>query len=199
MSASLFSQKRIFDYFCNLRVMHVTDDKNIILREAFDRFNDGMVFYARQWLDKRVDAEDVVQELYIRLWEAPGLAFDNERALKSYLYKMVRNACINRLGQKDALRYAIDLIAEEIHEERHVAFDETVAAEITAAIEQLPERTRMIFKSVFFDGRKYQEAADEHGVSVNTVKTLLRVGMRQLRRHFAGREALLLSYLPILF
>lgn len=179
-------------------MLRMTDDKNVILREAFDRFNDGLVFYARQWLDKHVDAEDVVQELYIRLWEAPALAFDNERALKSYLYKMVRNACINRLGQKDALRYAIDLIAEEIHEERHVAFDETVAAEIIAAIEQLPERTRIIFKSVFFDGRKYQEAADEHGVSVNTVKTLLRMGTRQLRRHFAGREALLLSYLPLL-
>ncbi len=112
---------------------------------------------------------------------------------------MVRNACLNRLGQKDALRYTIDLIADEIHEERHVAFDEEIAAEILSSVERLPERTRMIFKSVFFDGKKYQEAADEHGVSVNAVKTLLRGGIRHLRRQFTGREAQLLYLLPMLF
>jgi RNA polymerase sigma factor (sigma-70 family) len=149
-------------------------------------------------LESRGDADDVVQELYIRLWEAPRLEFENERALKSYLYRMVRNACINRLGRKDALRYAIDIIADEIREERHVAFDETVGAELLAGIERLPVRTRQIFTSVFFEGKQYREAADQHGVSVNTVKTLLRNGIRHLRRQFAGREESMLIHLSLL-
>lgn len=174
------------------------DDKNILLQQAFANFHDGLVFYAYQWLENRVDAEDVVQESYMRFWEMSGLTFDNDRALKSYLYKMVRNACINRLGQKDTLRYAIDLIAADVREERHVAFDETVAAEIVSGVARLPERTRMVVTSVFFDGKKYQQVADEQGVSLNTVKTLLRNGTRLLRQQFAGRETLLLSYLPMI-
>jgi RNA polymerase sigma-70 factor (ECF subfamily) len=173
----------------------MSDDKNIILQQAFDRFNDGMVFYAGRWLENRVDAEDVVQELYIRLWEMPNLTFDNERTLKSYLYKMVRNACLNRIGQKDVLRNAIDLIVDEIREERHVSFDETVAAEILSGVERLPHRTKMIFISIFFEGKKYQQAADEMEISVNTVKTLLKNGVKQLRKYFSGRESILKEYI----
>ncbi len=179
--------------------MNPASDKNSLLKEAFDRFHDGMVFYAFQYLDNGKDSEDIVQELYVKLWETELLFFENEKALKTYLYRMVRNACINKLGRKDALKYAIDIINEEVREERYLTFDEAVIAEIVSEIGRLPLRTRRVFTAVFLEGKKYREAADELGISVNTVKTLLKNGVKQLRKRFAGRESLLLSHLIFVF
>ena len=64
--------------------------------------------------------------------------------------------------------------------------------EIETEISNMPEQTREIIQGVFFQGLKYQEVADQLGISINTVKTLLKNGMRHLRERFAERVDLFL-------
>jgi DNA-directed RNA polymerase specialized sigma24 family protein len=59
-------------------ILNYADNKNLLLKKAFEQFHDGMLFYAFQYLGNKEDSEDIVQELYINLWEADSLVFENE-------------------------------------------------------------------------------------------------------------------------
>ena len=176
-----------------------TEVKELLQTDAFEKYHDGMVFYAFQYLGNQKDSEDIVQEAFVKFLEAESLVFDSDKALKTYLYRMVRNACLNKLGRKDALRYRIDVINEEVREESHVTYDEKVLDEIREEISKLAPRTQRIFSAVFIECKKYQQIADELDISINTVKTLLKNGVKQMQRRFAGRENLFLFHLLFFF
>ena len=70
-------------------------------------------------------------------------------------------------------------------EEEVYSISPELLASIYAAINALPEKTRLVVTSVIVQNKKYKEAADELGVSVNTVKRLLSNGLKQLRKQFS--------------
>lgn len=166
-----------------------------MLEEAFGQYHDGMVMYAFQYMGNEKDAEDAVQELYLKFGAAGPLVFDDRKALKTYLYKSVRNTCLKKLDKKDALRYTIDIINQDIIEDVYSLYDEGLMAEIAAEIGKLSARTRRIFEEIFFEGKKYQQVADDMDISINTVKTLLKKGIKRLREHFKGRDNIFLLHL----
>ena len=59
----------------------------------------------------------------------------------------------------------------------------------------MPRQTRKIISLIFIQNMKYQEVADEMNISINTVKTLLRNGIKHLRNHFFEHFAILCFYL----
>ena len=62
---------------------------------------------------------------------------------------------------------------------------------IRRAINELPQKTRIVVIAIIVEGKRYKEAAEELGVSVNTVKTLLQYGLKQLRQQFLDTLLLL--------
>lgn len=59
-----------------------------------------------------------------------------------------------------------------------MTWNDELIQEIETEISNMPEQTREIIQGVFFQGLKYQEVADQLGISINTVKTLLKNGMK---------------------
>ena len=108
------------------------------------------------------------------------------------MFRSVKNNCLNRLKKKDVLRDRLDLFREDVAEEEMMMWNDELIQEVGTAIEEMPEQTREIIQSVFFREMKYQEVADYLGISINTVKTLLKNGMRHLRERFAERVDLFL-------
>ena len=99
---------------------------------------------------------------------------------------------MNRLKKKDVLRDRLDLLREDIVEEEMMNWNDELIQEVENEIANMPEQTREIIQAVFFRDLKYQEVADQLGVSINTVKTLLKHGMKYLRERFSGRGDLFL-------
>ena len=73
------------------------------------------------------------------------------------------------------------MLKQEIIEEETFLFDEKIIGEIKEELEQMPRQTRKIISLIFIQNMKYQEVADEMNISINTVKTLLRNGIKHLR------------------
>ena len=99
---------------------------------------------------------------------------------------------MNRLKKKDVLKDRLDLLYGDVAEEEMMTWNDELIQEIETEISNMPEQTREIIQGVFFQGLKYQEVADQLGISINTVKTLLKNGMKHLREHFSGRGDLFL-------
>ena len=153
------------------------------LEMLFHEFYKPLVMYAYKFIGTQAEAEDIVQEIFVRFWE--GNKFVAISAyLRSYLYQAVKNACLNRLDGLPRLNiYALEKVrelAEESSEED--LYWKTKVEEVYAEIDKLPPHTRKIFYAIMVENKQYKEVAEEFKVSVNTVKTLMSRALATLRR-----------------
>ena len=165
------------------------------LQHIFDKYAKNLCLYALNYLETEADAEDIVQDVFIRCWEKRDILLSDEKVIKTYLFNSVRNACLDKKKKKDVMRYHIDIIKQEIIDEETITFDEQLLLEIREELAQMPDQTQKVITRVFMQDMKYQEVADDLHISINTVKTLLRNGIKHLRSHFSQHLELLIFYL----
>lgn len=151
------------------------------MEEAFKYYYRPLNLYALHYLKDVDHSEDIVQECFVALWEklnSDALITD----LKSYLYRMVKNRCIDQL-RKDHLNdsniQASDL-EETACDEEYRERSET-EARLWTAIDTLPEKCRQALLLSKRDGLKYQEIATRMGISINTVENHINKALKILR------------------
>jgi RNA polymerase sigma-70 factor (family 1) len=163
----------------NLVLSELQKQNKFVYKNVFNQFYKGLVLYANNFLFDQQTSEDVVQEIFIWLWEN-AKNIEIKTSLKAYLYAMVRNKCLNYLKSikiTDDLNL-IDLNSALLLEEDidNISEDEKaiIYRQILKIVESFPESMQQIFKLKFVENYKYNEIADELGISVNTVKTQLK-------------------------
>lgn len=153
-------------------------------RILFDRYYITLCRQAALRLNGDTDAaEDVVQQVFIDFWvQEKYRVVDTNVA--AYLGKMVHFKAVDHIRKNVTRRkyessQSLDIFDEAGEEtaERMIELEKALHKEIA----ELPEQCRSIFTSVYLDGMKYKEAADAHGVSINTVKEQLKRAMVKLR------------------
>lgn len=141
-------------------------------------------------------SEDICQEAFIRYWNNRHTVADAGDAVRSYLYTMVRNACISKLRHDKVVKRYLkspDAAGPDEIGIDHAMIRSEVAAEIHSALEKLPQGCRQVVQMAYLEGMKNKEIASQLGVSVNTVKTQRQRGIHLLRSSLKpGTLALLL-------
>ena len=131
-------------------------------------------------------AEDIVHDVFMQLWKKRAQT-PSIRNLEVYLYVSVKNLSLNYLRNNASLR-TVD-IAERSHE--YIQFNadpETLlihaeaVKKLTAAIQDLPPRCKLIFKLIKEDGLKYKDVALLLDLSVKTVEAQLAIAMKKILR-----------------
>ncbi|MBQ2873781.1 MAG: RNA polymerase sigma-70 factor [Bacteroidales bacterium] len=140
-----------------------------------------LCMFALHYLQDADLVEDVVQECFTVLWEKleQGADVANRRA---YLYMSVRNRCLDHLRRKGLPTESLKpydtygIIDDDDAEERSV-----MEAKLWTAIDSLPEKCRQVFLMSKRDGLKYEEIAEELGLSVNTVRNQISKALNVLK------------------
>lgn len=158
----------------------------------FQRYYKPLVLFSGSMLDDCSFPEDIVQEVFYQFIKNNAYRRLTPEALGTYLFRSVKNACLNKIRDQKEFAQAELLKYDAIEEEATTVSLELIEA-IRQAIERLPQKTRMVVMSIVVEGKKYKETAEELGVSVNTVKTLLSGGLKQLRQQFP--DSLLLFFI----
>ena len=130
--------------------------------------------------------EDIVQDVFIKIWEN-NLRISNGVSLDSYLYVAVRNGCVSYIRRVKPSE-GLEVIAE-----REV--EETLLEDwkfVWDAVEELPERCRLVLKLVVLEDMKYAEVAERLDISINTVKGQMKIAYRELRKKFSTGQLVLL-------
>ncbi|MDR2130226.1 MAG: sigma-70 family RNA polymerase sigma factor [Odoribacteraceae bacterium] len=164
-------------------------DRKKGVRLLFERYYRPLVLYAGTLIRDDFTAEDVVQDLFVRLLEGDYLEKIDPLALRSYLYSSVRNSCYSHENKKDVLKLAIDYTRMEIAEETLASLNQQIVDDVTKEINRLPAQTHRVLEGVLMQDMEYRKIAEELHISVNTVKTLLKNGMRVLREKFREENA----------
>ncbi len=179
--------------------MKISEDRSNNVKGRFEdffrKYSKPMFLYALSFVSSEEEAEDIVQEIFMNFWKSESYLTIQDEAVKTYLFRSIRNNCLNKLGKKSVLRDTIDVLYEEAVEDEFGLLNDVLITEIREAIESMSPQTKEIITSVFYQGQKYQEVADRMGISINTVKTLLKNGMRYLRERFSGRLDIFLLFI----
>lgn len=132
-------------------------------------------------------AKDVVQLFFIDLWEKRNQG--DIQNFKAYASRAVRNLALSHLrgeASESSRRGQFSLIHEErevdeLTREEELKKEQSREQWVADLIEQLPEKRRAIFLDFVVGGLSYEQIAQKHGVSINTVKTQMRRSYQFLR------------------
>ena len=179
---------------------HTTiDDRNF--EEIYLNYFPRLLRFAREYVLSNEDAENIVQNVFVSLWERRG-ELEIHISLVSYLFTLIKNHCIDHLRHKNTIEKGKKLIQENYNLELQMKLyslealdyllvsDSHLEETITRAIDSLPEKCREIFIRSKIEGKKYREIADELQISVNTVENQMSIALRKLREQ-------LKEYMPV--
>ncbi|MCR8668010.1 RNA polymerase sigma-70 factor [Aestuariibaculum sp. M13] len=139
-------------------------------KSIFDIYFKRLCVFALNYVQDQFTAEEVVENTLLKLWQKRS-KLDNVENLKSYLYTMVRNACVDyNKKEKKLIRLDIKKHDNVSLNDPFVVEEETHAA-LYAALETLPEKCRKVFELSCLDGIKYKDIAEDLKISLNTVKS----------------------------
>lgn len=137
------------------------------------------------FLESEEDACELVQLFFIDLWEKKHY-LHLEGDVRSYCYTSVKNRCLNRRRQKEREKKREVLLLEHLEHEADAVppkFGEAVYRLLDDALDTLPAQRKEAIRLVFLHQKKYREAADSMGISINSLKTHLKLGLKNLRDH----------------
>lgn len=133
------------------------------------------------FLKDEQESKDLVQTFFIEIWERK-LYLKMEGEIKGYLYRSVQNRCLNKLRKQESDQQKADTFsAFTIHNGEEESLPERYYHSLDQALNELPMQRREAIQMVYLDNKKYQEAADVMGISINSLKTHLKIGLKKLR------------------
>jgi RNA polymerase sigma-70 factor (family 1) len=128
----------------------------------------------------REDAKDIVINLFADIWEKREYYRIDD--MESYMWTSVKNRCFNHLTKKAfqevrKLDYQLTLRDYVLPE----VYSREVKEMLTHAVNEMPPQRLQVFTSIYLDEKKYQETAHNMGISINSVKTHMKLALKHLR------------------
>jgi RNA polymerase sigma-70 factor (ECF subfamily) len=161
-------------------------------RDAFaalvERYQSRAFGVALRILGRRQDAEDAVQQAFLRLYEARG-RYDPKWRLSTWFYRILTNTCVDELRRRRPLIPLEEWDGSSVERPDRTLERSEREQLLQSALATIPPEARTVLTLYYGDGRSYQEIGAIRGVSVNTVKTHLRRGRLALRRALRARGA----------
>lgn len=162
-------------------------EKELFIQE-FLPLRSKLLQYAMQFLKEEEEAEDITQEVYVRLWSMGKTLheYQNKSALS---YTITKNLCINRLKAKqyNDTSLEFDVVYDTNLPDQHLE-DKDDANHVLKIIENLPSLQQAILKMRHIDDLDISEIAELTGSSVEAVRVNLSRGRKRVKELFLKRE-----------
>ncbi len=160
--------------------------------KTFRQYYPRLCNYAGSLLKDEEEAEEVVQTVFVNIWEKRE-DLEITLSLKSYLYRAVHNHCLNRFKHASVREvhreHTLYFSSESYESVTEVIHANELEERIEKAVSNLPEQCQKAFRMSRFEELKYQEIADQLGISIKTVENQIGKALKILRLELA-------DYLP---
>ena len=142
-----------------------------------------MMMLARRMLGDPSEAEDAVQDAFMRLWTHAARWQPGAAKFETWLYRVTLNQCYDRLRRRPGIRLeeAGDVADPAADPEQNLG-DASLAEAVGRAVRELPDRQRAAILLCHYQGCGNIEAAEILGISVEALESLLARGRRALRQ-----------------
>lgn len=154
-----------------------------VFKHLFFKYRESLIMEAASVLHDIAEAEDVVQETFIVIWQKNHLANVIPANYKSYLFSAVRNNCLSqqRKLQTAEKKMAKFLESAPLLDVSNQGEAWEVRDRINKAVQELPEQRRWAFIKAHLDKKSYREVSQEMGLKMETVRSHVKMALRSLR------------------
>lgn len=153
-------------------------------RDLYTRTSAKLFGVCLRILRDRSEAEEALQEVYVKVWQRAGRYVQSGFSPISWLVAVTRNHCLDRLRGRKPAGEDIDLaldVAEPGPDPEESAIGRGERARIDACLGELDTDKADAVRGAYLDGYSYEELAERHGVPLNTMRTWLRRSLIRLR------------------
>ncbi|MEK6151684.1 RNA polymerase sigma factor [Flavobacteriaceae bacterium 3-367] len=163
----------------------------------YEHYGDTLYGVAHKVLRDQELAQDVLQESFVKIWKKSD-SYDSTKAkLFTWLFRITRNTAIDKLRStntktdreiqmdvSDVYNLGVDSIRPEFMDVRE-------------NLDKIESKYQIVLEALFFQGMTQQEASEELDIPLGTIKSRLKIGLRELRKIY-GTSMLLMLLIPLL-
>ena len=160
--------------------------------DLFAKYNKKLYYFAKGYLHSKEDAEELVQEVFIKVWENRK-ELKQDLSFKSFLFTITYNAIFNHYKKKSRENKYLDQILTDYTNEtnetsKQVEYDNLLEL-AEQAIEKLPDKRKLVFKLSRYEGLSNKEIAGQLHLSKRTIENHIQQALKSLREQL-GKELL---------
>lgn len=174
-----------------LLIQKIAERDSAALEQLYDRYERQVYSFIFRIVKDTMAAEEVVQELFIRVWNSAGRLLTDESAgkISSWMFTIARNLSVDWLRKQG--RKPLEA-REEGALEREAAPQTTeqevehklLGEQMKEALGELNEDQKQVVELIYFMGYTQQEVSQNHDIPLGTVKSRVRLALSQLRKKF---------------
>ena len=169
-------------------IRRVANGDESALSELYDRYAGLLLALARRILTRQSDAEEVLQEVFLQVWNQAGRYDTRRSAVSTWLVLITRSRAIDRLRSRQVFDRTLGSLQQE-NRDAHTSPEgirsvlwEQRRRRLHTALADLPEEQRNVLELAFYRGMTQSEIASGTGIPLGTVKTRTLLAMKKLRR-----------------
>ncbi len=167
-----------------LKIVHLDKDKGF--KCLIERFQEPLYWHIRRMLTCHEDAEDVLQETFLRAYRHLG-SFKGDSKLSTWLYKIATNEVLRFIEKHKQTMVALDdLERQYAYEVQDSGSDDDTAEQLVwlqKAIRHLPEKQRLVFNLRYYDELEYAEISEILNTQVETLKTNFHYAKENIKKY----------------
>jgi RNA polymerase sigma-70 factor (ECF subfamily) len=168
-------------------VQELTRGNKKAFTALFSKYNRWIYSAAYLRCDKDLqEAEDVVQEVFIKLWEK-RVDIDPQRPLSTFLFTIMKNTCLDR--KRNKALHEQKLLTHFKNQQTHIDPSQLMdnaelAAQLHQAIDRITANNQRIVLKLYVKGKSYKEISKETGLKIRTVYNYVVRGLETLKKKF---------------
>lgn len=168
-------------------VLALRNHEKIAVEALYDMYSASLYGVISRIVIDTAIAEDVLQETFVKIWHSfSGYSAEKGR-LFTWMVNIARNLAIDKIRSKDFKNQNKNQDIENnvtfIDEQRNTVYRPDLVG-VKDLVQALKPDQKSIIDLVYFKGYTHIEAAEELGIPLGTIKTRLRMGIQELRKHF---------------
>lgn len=174
-----------------VELLQERNDKAISL--LYEHYGDTLYGVAKKVVRDEELAQDVLQESFVKIWKKSDSYDASKAKLFTWLFRITRNTAIDKLrsvstkSDKEIQMDVSDVYNLGVESIRPELID------VRENLDKIENKYQIVLEALFFHGMTQQEASDELDIPLGTIKSRLKIGLRELRKIYGS--SMLLAFL----
>ncbi|TPV35660.1 RNA polymerase sigma factor [Paucihalobacter ruber] len=154
------------------------------LNLLYEHYSDAL-FGVIQKITKNDElAQDALQETFVKVWRYSNKYDADKAKLFTWLYRIARNTAIDKLRSHNLKHQKnIQIDHTNVYVLPTTSLNQDVL-DLRAQLDKIDEKYQIVIKALFFEGMTQQEASEELDIPLGTIKSRLKIGLRELKKFY---------------
>ena len=161
-------------------LLEIGDKKAINL--LYEYYADSLYGVIQKIISDEDTAQDVLQEAFVKIWRYAKKYDSSKAKLFTWLYRIAYNTAIDKVrSQKNKSGKEVQIETSAVYKITSNELNQDVM-DIKKHLGSLDEKYQIVINALFFEGMTQQEASDELDIPLGTIKSRLKIGLRELKK-----------------